>query len=143
MTLADDWGPLPALRVAGTGVGAGARDRPDRANVVRAVLGTTAAAGEPARSGDAVVLVETTVDDLDPRVWPSVVDGLLAVGAFDAWITAVLMKKGRQGTCCRCSRRRPTPPPSGTSCCAARPHWASVSTSSSARCSTAAGPTSR
>ena len=97
MTLADDWGPLPALRVAGTGVGAGSRDRPDRANVVRAVLGTSTATGAAGPDGGAVVLVETTVDDLDPRVWPTVVEGLLAVGALDAWITPVLMKKGRPG----------------------------------------------
>lgn len=97
VTLADGWGPLPALRVVGTGVGAGTRDRPDRANVVRAVLGTAAAPARPAGDGRTVVLVETTVDDLDPRVWPSVVDGLLATGALDAWITPVLMKKGRPG----------------------------------------------
>ncbi|MBI4942219.1 MAG: nickel pincer cofactor biosynthesis protein LarC [Actinobacteria bacterium] len=97
VALADDWGPLPALRVVGTGVGAGTRDRPDRANVVRAVLGTATVPARPAPDSAAVVLVETTVDDLDPRVWPSVVDGLLAVGALDAWITPVLMKKGRPG----------------------------------------------
>ena len=96
VTLADGWGPLPAMRVAGTGVGAGTRDRPDRANVVRAVLGTAATVPETAEPGQ-VVLVETTVDDLDPRVWPTVVDGLLAAGALDAWITPVLMKKGRPG----------------------------------------------
>jgi uncharacterized protein (TIGR00299 family) protein len=87
-------GPLPAMTVLGTGVGAGSRDTPGRANVVRLVLGEAAAGGRP-EGGPGVVLLETNVDDLDPRVWPDVLDRLLAAGALDAWLTPILMKKGR------------------------------------------------
>jgi pyridinium-3,5-bisthiocarboxylic acid mononucleotide nickel chelatase len=45
-----------------------------------------------------LVEVSATVDDLDPRVWPAVVEELLLGGALDAWTTPVLMKKGRHGT---------------------------------------------
>jgi uncharacterized protein (TIGR00299 family) protein len=91
-TLAERCEPLPALSVHATGVGAGSRDTPGHANVVRVVLGTPAAPHVAA--GDAVVL-ETNVDDLDPRVWPSVLATLLGAGAWDAWLTPILMKKGR------------------------------------------------
>jgi uncharacterized protein (TIGR00299 family) protein len=83
-----DWGPLPALTPTRVGVGAGGRDPAELPNVLRLVLGTAA---EP----QGAVLLETNVDDLDPRLWPDVLDRLLAAGASDAWLTPILMKKGR------------------------------------------------
>jgi pyridinium-3,5-bisthiocarboxylic acid mononucleotide nickel chelatase len=88
-TLAQGAGSLPLMRVEAVGVGAGTRNPPDRANVVRVVVGsvTTAVTRQ--------VVIEANVDDLDPRVWPSVLAALLAAGAADAWLTPILMKKGR------------------------------------------------
>jgi uncharacterized protein (DUF111 family) len=82
---------LPALRLDATGVGAGSRDTPGTPNIVRVLLGTPAT--DPAVT-EAVVL-EANIDDLDPRVWPSVLSSLLEAGAADAWLIPILMKKGR------------------------------------------------
>jgi pyridinium-3,5-bisthiocarboxylic acid mononucleotide nickel chelatase len=83
-------GAMPAMSVDSTGVGAGSRELVDRANVVRLVVGI--AASEDANSWQ---VVEANVDDLDPRLWPGVLEALLAAGAADAWLTPILMKKGR------------------------------------------------
>ena len=93
-TYATAQGSLPPLDVVGSGVGAGSRDPAERPNVVRVVLGRrpTGAAAEDARR---MVVIEANVDDLDPRVWPTVLAALLDAGAADAWLTPILMKKGR------------------------------------------------
>jgi uncharacterized protein (TIGR00299 family) protein len=91
--LASGQGPLPAMRVSRHGVGAGTRDPAGRANVARLVLGQRT--GRDGLEQRAMVVLETTVDDLDPRLWPGVLDALLGAGAADAWLVPVLMKKGR------------------------------------------------
>jgi uncharacterized protein (TIGR00299 family) protein len=88
------WGPLPALIITAVGVGAGGRDPAELPNVLRAVLGEAYAIG-PAEAYGSVLVLGTNVDDLDPRLWPTVLDRLLAAGASDAWLTPILMKKGR------------------------------------------------
>jgi uncharacterized protein (TIGR00299 family) protein len=85
-------GPMPAMRVTATGVGAGARDSTDRPNVVRLVVGEPVDQTELAESW---LQLDANVDDLDPRLWPGVIEALLAAGAADAWVTPILMKKGR------------------------------------------------
>lgn len=88
--LADAYGPLPTMALTATGLGAGTRDPQEVANVVRVVLGRTLT-DQPTTQ----VLLETNVDDLDPRLWPGVLADLLEAGAADAWLAPVLMKKGR------------------------------------------------
>jgi len=93
-TLATSWGPQPPMTTDAIGVGAGGRDPEGHANVLRLLVGAAAPAGGPTDRA-APLLIETNVDDLDPRVWPAVIAALLEAGASDAWLTPIVMKKGR------------------------------------------------
>jgi hypothetical protein len=88
----DHWGPMPEMTVRATGHGAGRRDPAELPNLVRLVLGEPAPAG---RAIDEALLIEANIDDLDPRLWPPAIAALLAAGASDAWLTPIIMKKGR------------------------------------------------
>jgi uncharacterized protein (TIGR00299 family) protein len=110
VTLATAWGPQPPITTAAIGVGAGGRDPEGHANVLRLLVGevsTSSTTGSRSTTGGASttgggssseappLLIETNIDDLDPRVWPAVIAALLDAGASDAWLTPILMKKGR------------------------------------------------
>jgi len=86
-------GPLPTQQVERIGVGAGSKAFPDRANVVRVVVGSDIGAEDADNATELVI--EANVDDLDPRLWPTVMAAVLEAGAADAWLTPILMKKGR------------------------------------------------
>jgi hypothetical protein len=88
-TLVDDYAGLPAMTLGRTGAGAGGKDPAGHPNLTRLVL------GEPFAGSVEGLLLETNVDDLDPRLWPYVLQRLLSGGAQDAWLTPILMKKGR------------------------------------------------
>ncbi len=90
-TSATSYGAQPAMTVAAIGVGAGSRDPATHANVLRVLVGIST--GSSIR--DVALLLEANIDDLDPRLWPNVIAALLAAGASDAWLTPILMKKGR------------------------------------------------
>jgi len=94
-TLSQESYDLPAMSVRTVGVGAGTRDVPGHPNVVRVVLGDRG--DRSAQPDDPVVMsvLETNVDDMDPRVWPTVLASLLNAGAADAWLVPIVMKKGR------------------------------------------------
>ena len=87
---AGESGPMPPMQVRAVGVGAGGRDLPDQPNVVRLVVGD-----DVDGPSDDWQLIEANVDDQDPRLWPIVIERLLKAGAVDAWVTPILMKKGR------------------------------------------------
>jgi uncharacterized protein (TIGR00299 family) protein len=93
-SLADAFGAMPAMSVTSTGTSAGSRDLPGHSGTLRLVVGDRVdEASGP--DHDSAVVLETNVDDLDPRLWPGVLAELLAAGASDAWLTPILMKKGR------------------------------------------------
>ena len=90
---ASSFGPLPRMTVESVGYGAGTRDLPDRANVLRALLGESE--DEPAGNVDTVAVLETLVDDLSGELTAPALEAALAAGAVDAFVTPVTGKKGR------------------------------------------------
>jgi uncharacterized protein (TIGR00299 family) protein len=88
------WGPLPPMTVARAGFGAGTAELDERPNLTQVVIGETVA---PRAAGQPVVLVEANVDDATGEQLALAVAALLAAGAHDAWVTPIVMKKGRPG----------------------------------------------
>ncbi|MFY9913530.1 MAG: nickel pincer cofactor biosynthesis protein LarC [Nocardioidaceae bacterium] len=84
------WGAQPMMTVDQIGTGCGTKDFDNHANVIRIFLGVP----HEATLAQAL-LYETNIDDLDPRLWPSTLQRLLDSGASDAWLTPIIMKKGR------------------------------------------------
>jgi uncharacterized protein (TIGR00299 family) protein len=97
VTLATRFGPLPPMIIARTGHGAGTRDFPGQANVLRVILGETTKADEALN----VSVIEANIDDLNPQVLAWSAERLLESGALDVTIEPIIMKKGRPGTLLR------------------------------------------
>jgi uncharacterized protein (TIGR00299 family) protein len=93
--LADSFGPMPEMKVTGTGYGAGTKDF-SIPNLLRIVRGEPAAGTEPER--DTVVVIETNVDDTTPEILGYVMERLLEAGARDVFFTPIYMKKCRPAT---------------------------------------------
>jgi hypothetical protein len=97
--LAEEFGPLPAMTVERIGYGAGQKDFP-QPNILRVLVGETAAKPQAAGVGatvEAIVLLETNLDDASGQIIGHAVDQLWAAGALDVSITPMQMKKGRPG----------------------------------------------
>ena len=92
--LATEWGPLPAMVIEASGFGAGSRELDDRPNLTQVVLGRRRVELD---RGQPVVLLEANVDDVTGETLAHAITGLLEAGAHDAWITPIVMKKGRPG----------------------------------------------
>ncbi|MGD9097444.1 MAG: nickel pincer cofactor biosynthesis protein LarC [Desulfobacterales bacterium] len=101
-SLAENFGPLPAMNLLATGHGAGRQRFDERPNLLRVVMGHTDAGDAiGAIVEDDVELIETAIDDLNPEVYGHLMERLLAAGALDvSWIPAY-MKKNRPGTLVR------------------------------------------
>ncbi len=92
-TLADGFGPMPAMMPDGQGFGAGDDRAGPMPNVLRACLGAPA----DGLASDVVSVVETNLDDMNPEHLPYLLDRLMAEGALDVSLSPLAMKKGRPG----------------------------------------------
>ena len=114
--LAPDFGTRPVATIARIGYGAGTYDTPGFPNVLSLSIGETSSAALPAipsatasspadrnplslhDDSQSVTVLETALDDLSPQIIAHVAEQALALGALDAMLTPVIMKKGRPGT---------------------------------------------
>jgi len=90
-TLGMSFGPLQEMKVDRIAYGAGDQDFPGRPNVLRLMIGERAAAYEE----DVSIVIETNIDDLNPQVYDYLIGKLMEQGAQDAYLTPIIMKKGR------------------------------------------------
>jgi uncharacterized protein (TIGR00299 family) protein len=97
-TLARRFASFPAMKIEKSGYGAGARDFPGHANVVRLTVGEAASTLAAKTATEILTVLEANLDDLNPQVFGYVMDRLLAEGALDAFGMPVQMKKNRPGT---------------------------------------------
>jgi uncharacterized protein (DUF111 family) len=93
-TLASSFGPLPAMRISSIGHGAGDRDFPQHANVLRALIGERTSAPE----ATLVSVIEANIDDSSPQVLGYALDRLMEAGALDVSLSPIQMKKNRPGS---------------------------------------------
>ncbi|CAN5711233.1 nickel pincer cofactor biosynthesis protein LarC [soil metagenome] len=90
-TFSDDFGDLPSMTLEGSGYGAGHHDLATP-NVLRVLVGRSV---DAPRARSRSLVIETNVDDMSPELVPHLIDRLLEAGAHDAWVTPIVMKKGR------------------------------------------------
>lgn len=92
--LCEDFGPMPPMQIGATGFGAGAAELDELPNCAQVVVGLST---DPGSIGDGqpVMVLETNVDDATGEQLAHAVTRLMEAGAHDAWITPIVMKKGR------------------------------------------------
>ena len=88
-------GGLVAARwLLSQGFGAGDKEFPQQANVLRVLIGELTGASE----ATTITMLEANIDDSSPQVLGYAMERLLTAGALDVTLTPVLMKKNRMGT---------------------------------------------
>ena len=94
--LAESFGAMPAMSPTAVGYGAGTADPAGRPNVVQVIIGE-AAGGETLlpQPGRVATQLDVNVDDISGEVLAHTISAALGAGAFDAWVTPIVMKKGR------------------------------------------------
>ena len=95
-TLSESFGTLPSMRIDAIGYGAGKRDYPNCANVLRLLVGAADASGSA--QTDTIYLLEANLDDATGELIGHVTQKLLRTGALDVFCTAIAMKKNRPAT---------------------------------------------
>ncbi len=94
VSLANRWGNISAGYIRKSSRGAGTRNPDHYPNIISMVLTENF---DNDKSSKSRYLIETNVDDVTPEILATTVESMLTAGAEDAWITPIIMKKGRLG----------------------------------------------
>ena len=89
-TVCRSFGPMPAMTVCAVGLGAGRGDL-THPNLLRLFLGEA----KPKLEAQALVMLETNLDDMNPELYDYLMERLFAAGALDIFYTPIVMKKSR------------------------------------------------
>jgi uncharacterized protein (TIGR00299 family) protein len=95
VTLVQEFGSRPLMRIQRSGYGAGTREIRGNANVLRVTLGEEIAVDQTISTDERVMVIEATIDDMNPQIYGYFQERALESGALDVYLTAVQMKKGR------------------------------------------------
>lgn len=90
-SLSIGFGPMPCFKYDKTGLGAGSRDIKNRPNVLRIFVGEM----NSRVPDEAITVIETNIDDMNPQIYEYVIDELFRMGALDVYLTQIIMKKTR------------------------------------------------
>ena len=92
-TVAEQFGPIPAMEIETIGCGAGTFESEKFPNILRLIIGS---AGEAdIETADSICLLETNIDDVNAELIGSVTDKLLDGGVLDVFTTSIYMKQNR------------------------------------------------
>jgi len=94
--LCSSFGPMPDMTITASGFGGGAGEIDDLPNCTQVVIGHHAEQSSVG-PGQAALVLETNLDDVTGEQLGYAVAAALDVGALDAWVSPVTMKKGRPG----------------------------------------------
>jgi pyridinium-3,5-bisthiocarboxylic acid mononucleotide nickel chelatase len=97
VTLAEDFGRRPFMKVERVGYGAGSKDLPGAANVLRLTLGKECQEGSDEPGDGEVAVIEATLDDMSPQLYGYFQERALGAGALDVFAIPAQMKKNRPG----------------------------------------------
>ena len=81
------------IQVSAIGYGAGEREIEQLPNLLRVFIGNL----EQNYLADEIVSIETNIDNMNPEIYPYVIEKIISAGAYDAYLIPILMKKGRPG----------------------------------------------
>lgn len=81
----------PEMRIQSVGYGIGQKDMGEYPNALGLWIGEV----QSYPRARTLAVVETNIDDMNPEIYPYLMDRLLQLGARDVWLTPIQMKKGR------------------------------------------------